>query len=564
MKNDSLDRDTLVFDNEDFSLIESELDHYEKMDTIRIDVNQGLEEALSEMDSLKKQLSTNEGDTLIECCKSSIMDTITGQFGLASMFIDCKDGGNVTTTHNFEKGITANDVDKAKFDDFKSNHDGSRQWSDVRKKTGYDDPLPGKRKQAFQTQNEIIDAYTGRPLPKDGRAHLDHIVSAKEIESNAAANLHMSPEDRAKMATKDSNLAFTDGSANQSKGDQKMKEWLDSSDKKTEGTKAERFGIDKDAALQKDKKARKEIKKEINKEAFKKYSKELLVTGGKDAAKIAAYSAIGVVLREFVQALFLAVKETFSNRGNESLKDVFIRFKTRMSEVVENLKKKWKDIFTDSIEGGLTAFFSNLLVFAVNLFATTLKKIVHMIRAGFVSLVQAVKIMVNPPAGMTQDEANYQAVKIMVAGLIGAASLGLSAAVEKFLQSIPGLQPIMMFPLPFIDQTVSDALAVTLTGIMGGLLTTIVIYAMDKFRNEGKKSKIQIQLIYQSGVVVEYKTVQSWFVLKDAYEFLQESVEQTVETLVVTRNIIIESENQVAEARAGLESAMDKLRKRNN
>lgn len=562
MKIDKFDHEYVVFDNSDFGTIENQLGDYDKLETLRIQVNEGLEEAFNEMNSLKKQLSQNEGDMLIDQCKTTILEVVTSQFGLASMFIECKDGGNVTTTHNFEKGVVSTEADQRKRDAFVANNDGSKSWDTVRKDGGYDKPLPSKRKAAFQEQEVIIDAYTLKPLPKDGRSHLDHIVSAKEIESSPANSLHLTPEERAKMATSDTNLAWTDSRINQSKGELPMSEWTKKKDKKSGQTNEERFEI-KNTALEEDLKARKAIKKEVNTAAFKKYSTELLKTGGKDAANMAAYSAIGVVMREFVQATFEVLKETFANRGNESLKEVFIRFKNRMAEVVSSLKSKWKDILKGSIEGGLTAFFSNLLVFVVNLFATTLKKIVHMIRAGFVSLVQALKILTNPPAGMSTEEARYQAVKIFTAGLIGAASLGLSAAIEKFLQAIPGLQPIMMFPIPSlggVPRTVSDILAITLSSLLGGLLTTITIYYMDKFRREGAKSKLQIKMVYQSGIVVDYKIAQSWFVLNDAYNFLAASVVDTAQTIYNTKQEIGASLEMVGQANTDYSSAIDRLK----
>ncbi|MDR1971271.1 MAG: hypothetical protein LBQ46_05065 [Treponema sp.] len=399
--------------NDNFDSDVEELDRISEKDLIKIEVNQRLEEALSEMESLRNLLSADESATLLNLCKNTVIDTITGQFGLASMFIECKNGGNVTTMHNFEKGVTSTYGDKKKYDNFVKNNDKNRDWQDIRKSVGYDEPLPAKRKEAFKSQENIIDAYTGKPLEKNGRAHLDHIVPASEIEKNAKNHLFKTPEERAKMATNDKNLAWTDGSINQSKNDMDMKKWLKKNDKKTGKTKAEKFEIKEELALEADRKARKYIQKEIAVATVKKYSGELLVTGGKDAAKMAAYSAIGVILRDFTQGLFIEIHATFKERGNESLSDIFKRFKERMSEIIEELKLKWGDILKNSFEGGLTAFLSNLLVFVINLFATTLKKLVTMIRAGFVSLVQAIKIMANPPVGMDREEANYQALKIL-------------------------------------------------------------------------------------------------------------------------------------------------------
>jgi len=552
----------LLNPNYDFHI--QDFEELDKLEEVRLDVSSGLEDALTEMESLKSKFSNGESENLLELCKNNIFDTVTSQFGLASLIIDSRDGGSVTTTHNFEQGITANDNDAEKYNDYIENNNGSRKWSDVRKKAGYDDPLPGLRKKAFKENDQIIDSYTGQPLPKDGRAHLDHIVSAKEIESKASANLHLTPEDRAKIATQDSNLAFTAGKANQSKGDKPMDEWLEGTHKNSGNTNADHFEIDNEMAKEKDSSARKDIENKINKDAFKNYSSELLSTGAKDAAKMAAYSALGVIIRECVKAIFDEIKTTFSKFGNESFKEIFKRFKKRIGKAIDSIKANWKDTISGSIEAGVTAFLSNIVVFAINLFATTLKRFVSMIRAGFVSLAQALKMLISPPKGMSKDESRYQALKIFTAGIIGAASLGLTDVIEKFLLTIPGLQPIMLFPLPSFSageqRTVSDAIAVTLSALTGGLLTTLVLYMMDSFRNASKKSKLQIQLVYQSGVVVEYKIAQSWFTLSDAYKYLENKTQETVEVLVHSQKVISDSQNTITDAKLKRQNAMAALR----
>ena len=546
--------------------IEHFLEEIDKQENLKISVNDELEKTLQEIEDLKQQMTGKESDTLVEACKTSAMNTITSQFGLASLFIDSRDGGSVTTLHNFSKdkgeGITSSEADNLKYQTFISNNDGSKKFKDVRKEVGYDNNFPKMRKEHFNANEQVIDAYTGKVLPKDGRTELDHIVSAKEIEKKAENHLFLSTEERAKMATKDTNLAFTSKSINASKQDKSMSEFLETQKRGKGVTNKERYEIDEKEAIEKDKIARTAIKSEINKAKFKKYSTELLQTGAKDAAKMALYSSLGVVLREFLQALFQTIKEIFANYKNESLKELFTRFKVKMQGVVEKLKREWKDIFLSSIEGAITAFFSNLLVFAINLFATTLKKLVSMIRAGFVSLVQAVKIMVNPPENMNTEEAVYQAAKIMIAGLIGAASLGLAAAVEKFLQAIPGLQPIMMFPIPFLEnQTVSDVLAVTLTSVLAGVVTTIVIYSMDKFRDNRRKSKLQIQLVRKSGLVVEYRTIQSWFVLEEAYIFLDEVNDSTNQVIESIKQNLETSRQKVDESKSSLEDKLQEMKK---
>ncbi|MBP3224197.1 MAG: sulfite exporter TauE/SafE family protein [Campylobacter sp.] len=511
----------LSYDNGGATLFEN--------NTLRIQINDELENALNELQELKDKLSSGDSAKLLELCKENAINTITSQFGLASLVISAKDGGSVTTTHNFKKGIVANDEDRKKYETWKGNQ--NKDWGDLRKETGYDDPLPTMRKKAFKKDEKIISAYTGKELPKDGQAHLDHIVSAHEIENNPSLNLYMTPEQRAKIATSKENLAWSEGSINQSKGKQKMRDFLDK--KRKDGTtNKEYFSIDENLAKQVDKEARKFVNMEKFKAQVKKDGKELAITGGKDAGKMAVYSAFALILKEFIEGAIIEIKATLKNFGDESWKKIKERFKNRLSAIWENLKTRWKDIISGSIEGAITAFFSNLLVFAINLVATTLKKIVSIIRAGFVSLAQAIKMIVNPPENIDKDDVYYEAFKILVAGLIGGASLGLSAGIDSLLASVPGLNALMALPLPFSEHgTVGSALSVTITALLGGILTTIAIYYMDKFRSNSKKSKLKFQLMTKSGEVVQLRIAQSWFVLSDGYKTLITSATQTAELL---------------------------------
>ena len=529
-----------LFDSKTTAVLEADLDTVDKLSVVKMELDQALENAINEMSSLQKEYSRCEAENLIELCKDNVMTTIVGQFGLASLFLEAKDGGSVTTTHNFEKGVTANKDDEALYKD----------WHHVTQEGGFKErrPLYDKRKDELRNQDKMAgtkivkDEYTGDSI-NIKRADIDHVVSAKEIETDSAGHLFMNQEDRVKMGTDDVNLAYTKDKANRSKGSKKMEDWLDKKNKEG-STNEERFGIDRERALAKDKAARKHMSKTINKAAFKKYSKELLATGGKDAAKMAAYSAIGAIMHDLSLAVVEELKYILKNRGNKTFKELFRHFKEKMAEVCDALKKKWKDIVAGSLEAGIVAFLSNIVVFVINIFATTLKKIVSMIRAGFVSLCQAVKIMVHHPEGMTQGEANYQAIKILTAGLIGALSLGLSASIEKFLQTIPGLQPIMMFPIPSFGgdpRTVSDIIAVTLSAVVGGLVTTIVLYYMDRFMLDGKKDRLQIQLISTSGVVVQCQIAKGWCSLHDAYDFLGECLKSDVEACLAADQIMTES-----------------------
>jgi hypothetical protein len=544
--------------NKDFSKTEKELNELFDHKSLKIELTDGLQNALDELSNLHSKLPENQTNTLLHLCEASAISAITSQFGLASLIIDARDGGSVTTVYNFEKGITANEADAARYSDMIANRNG--KYSEVRNKVGYDKPLVKRRNEALQNEAIIIDEYTGRNLSKDDRVHLDHIVSVKEIESSVSANLALSPEERVKIAADKENLALIDGSINQSKGSDEMKVFLNKENKKTGQRKAEKFGIDEQKAMQKDKKARKFVYGEIDKAKVKKYSKELLTTGCKDITKIMAYTVIGVAMREIAQGAITEIKLAFKQRGKESFGEIWVRFKTRMSEILDSLKSKWKDLVAGSIEEGLTSFISNLGVFLINVFATTLKRFVAMIRAGFVSLKEAVKILVNPPRGLDKDEVGYQAVKVLTAGLIGALSLGLSEAIDKFLLSIPVLTPIFSFIVPVIGKSVGNIVSTCLSAILGGVLTTIVIYFMDKLHSQSKADKIQIQLVTKSGEISAYRVALGWVALSEAYDEFFVDVKQSITKLANTTRIVRDSSQETSMAVSNFTDKMQNLR----
>lgn len=296
-----------------------------------------------------------------------------------------------------------------------------------------------------------------------------------------------------------------------------------------------------------------------------KYMKDLnaLFGGAQGAAVMASGTAIGIVLRDLIQGIIVEVRVTFDKRGTESFGDILRRFKKRLGIILEEVKEKWHDICADSLWRGISALLSSVVVFVLNIFFTTVRKVAAMIRAGFKSLCQAVRYLVDPPAGMTKEDARFEAAKVLITGMITAASFALSAAIEKWLQTIPGLLPFMQLHIPFVNGlTVGDAIANTISMLAGGLISTVVLYCMDKCRGEALRDRLQIRMIAQSGVVVRCQIAQTWVCLSKGYEFLRQSIEDEARALQEARNSLQESYAAVEAANNRREDAMNMLRAR--
>ncbi|MGP1457964.1 MAG: hypothetical protein ACTTKL_01450 [Treponema sp.] len=559
--------------SEDYIQMEQELDSIAESELLKIEVDNELENAITELNNLKNQYTQKDSATLLELCKNNVIDTITSQFGLASLFINSQDGGNVTTIHNAKQKIYADKRDEydrtvyenGRYTPGKNGHKGTWSGNSEGKKFSGD----GKNsvgseftKSQMNKDGFLTDAYTNRAVKADTTSP-DHIYSLSEFHKNGGYML--SDKEKCDFATDKNNLASIDRGINSSLRDKDKFEWANSKSNGRDITNKEFYEIDKKALSKAVGRGKETANAHLptNKQKTLYYGKELAKSGGKDAAMMAAYSALGVVLRDLAQGIMTEVRLTFERKGQESFKEIFIRFKNRLQEILAGLKSKWKDIFKGSLEAAITAFLSNIVVFVINLFFTTLKKIVSMIRAGFVSLCQAIKLLTNPPADMPKEEVHFQVLKILTAGIIGAASLGLSAAIEKGLQAIPGLQPLMMFPIPSLgkeQRTVSDVIALTLSALAGGLLTTIVLYFMDKCRGSGKHDKLQIQLIAQSGVVIQCEISKTWCTLDDAYNLFKRKVVETAQIFIETEQELNKSFEIVKQVTASREDAMSKLR----
>lgn len=404
-------------------------------------------------ESTLRQTRMNE---LMEGCQQEILRQIIGPFGLTKAMFEDRDGGNVTTVHNFEKGVTATEEDQRRHEEWKSEYD----------RKAYDDDKSKKRVALLKDHDsEITSAYTGKQLPLDGQMHLDHVVPVKSIEANSSANLFMTQEQRVAMANSPENLVPAEQSINCSMGDKDKLEWANSERKKDPGkTNAESFEVDRSLLQQTYEEGHKHVSRTILVNQIKKQGSELAITGAKDAGKNALRQAFGILLHEFVNGSFVEIKIIVRERNQDNLVN---RIVESLKRVMQRVVAKLRTALEAAIQGGIQGFVSNLLTFLINNFITTAKKVVTLIRESMKSLWEAIKLMINPPQGMPAMEVARQVTKIILAAVTTALGMLLEESVKGFIMSSP------LAPLAGI---LSPALTAIITGIAGAL----VIYGIDR------------------------------------------------------------------------------------
>ena len=511
-----------------------------KIQEVNVEVDEKLASALIEYENIKKQIGELKTETILESCKETIVSNLCEKFAINRLIaLGDKDGGAVTTLHNAKNQVFANDKDRNQFNreyDTHAYHEGNKLYHE-RKKT----------LNRLSAEGKLRDDYTGKDISgkqfvvdKNGntreqnRFDVEHFNSAKGLHDNDEVRFAMTEEQSANLANNEKNLGATASSINRSKSDKDFDEWKNTERKEFDNkTNEELYGIDSQLADKKIKESKEFIKKEVAKAEFKKYSKELTTTSLSVGGKTFLYSAIGQVSLEFVRAVFDSLIEAFKNRHTKTLSEVLEIFKSHIREAIDHIKSNWKEILSNSFEGALMNVLNNLLVFAINLVATTLKNVVSMIRAGFTTVCSAIKLLCNPPRNMTEDERNDAICKILVFGMIEVSSLALTESITSLLQTLG------------LPKNITDALVYPMTALMGGIVASVILGIMQKAKSDAKKEKLHVTLIAQNNVVLQSQIIQNWCILAQGNYLLKEKSEQFEETMTTMESEMNKREDEI-------------------
>lgn len=542
--------DNIIFENidltENANVANEQYD--DNINDSRIEIDHELETALIEMQELEDKIQNGGGEKLVDQCLDVIENTIISEFGIISMFLQNQDGGNVTTIHNAQQKIYADKKDEY----------NRKAYTDTKNSKGQKFAGDGKNsvgsnftKNKMDKDGNVVDAYTGK-IKQAKETSPDHIESISQFHKDGGFML--SDTKKADFATDEDNLALTGRDINTSMRDYSKEEWKD---KKRENgkTNKEYFDIDEKLLNEAVAKGKNTSKKHLPTltEKTKFYLKDATRTGAREMVNAAKGAIFGMLLKEISQIVIFEIKIVFKNFGNEKPSEIIDRLKGRLIDKFKELKNTWKDIVSNVFKISLSAFFSNMIIMIINIFATTLKNTVKIIRAGFSSICTAIRIIADPPSDIDKDDVMYEASKILITGIISATSLGLSESIGKFLLTVPGLNIILNLPLHEDEETgeittLAEPTSIVLTSIIGGIMSTIAVYYMDRCRRDAKNSKIQIQLMTKGGEIVHIKSTQAWFILGEAYDEFFQDAKQSCAKLEHTKLEIHQSTKQTSKS----------------
>jgi len=413
---------------------------------------------------------------LFDDCQQQVVAQIIGPFGLSPAMFQDRNGGNVTTVHNFENASSnyVADKDQASYAASREKYDRDN-IKDIKKSVKDGLKAPG------------LDGYTGKKVDPS-KLEADHVTSLKRINSTKKNHLAFNTGDGfdrlAEVANSPENLVATHRDINNPK---RAKDLIEFANEVVDGeTNADRLGMDPERMRAAKERSEKHLNKTADRAILVKQTGELVKTGASQAAQMGLRQAMGVLLNELVNGLFTEIK-VLIRHGIEHGKSLFDDVRQRLARIVEGVAKKIPDAAAQMFEGGVSGFMSNLLTFMINGFLSTAKRFVTVIREGLIGLFKAFKMIMFPPKDMSADDALKAGLKLLSTVVVSSVGILLQETVTTFISTVPFLLPV------------AEVVSSVLVGTLSGLLSAFVAYQIDTlFDRKQYDEKLMDQLIFNA------------------------------------------------------------------
>lgn len=470
-----------------------------------------LEEELAGLEFLKEEKDKiGNPDAIGETIKNVVWEQFINQIATTAgedfikenhgLNLDLRKEAHIQTTENFAEGkIATHNTEinyQERYDTWQSNFQRNEDGS-IKTKV---DNRTGEEKAVLRVQDKKKDPngenyntnYNAREFIDKDRpqgsktVHKDHTVSAAEIIRDAEANAHMTRDEQAAFANSEKNLVDLDSRANESKGDSKMTDWLDS---ERNGEKpADRFPINEEELRKRDQEAREEYEK------LKKEAEQRSVEAGKKSRKEEAKRIGGKAVRAVImQLLAELVKEIIAKlvKWFKSAKKKLETLLAALKEAISSFVSKLKTHLINAADTTLTTIATAIFGPVIN----TIKKVWTMLKQGWQSLKEAIAYIRNPEnKGKSVGILMLEVGKIVMAGLSAAGAIVLGEVIEKALIAIPGAGAFFAFEIPLLG-SLANILGIFLGAVVAGIVGAIAINLLQKKINEAKKAGIVVEQI---------------------------------------------------------------------
>lgn len=421
-------------------------------------------EARELLEELKQEFDRSRVDELLAKAQHDVIWAIASPLGLGKVLaVYDKQGGNVTTIHNAQQGIYANPDEEYNRKDYThtKNSEDERFAGDSKNSVG-----ARFTKNQLDGNAQLTDGYTGQTI-MGKESSPDHIVPLHSYHKDGG--FMQSKTQRADFGTDTENLVSTQRNINQSMSDEDKLDWADKKSGSRTASNQEHYGIDRDrleaAVARGQEAADRHTPNTSEKVAF--YAVHTTQTGLTEGVKMGAQQAFGLLMVELFSGTLDEIKDFF-HHSHQHESPIWDELKERLTRVGTKVAEKWKQLLDSFTSGFISGFISNTVTMLINLFVTTGKRTVRMIREGVFALFKAIKTFLCPPKDMTFSQAAHEALKLLAAGGVVIGGVALEESAEMLILSIPLFAPI------------AGVLTAVLVGATTALAMTLVCYLLDK------------------------------------------------------------------------------------
>lgn len=363
-----------------------------------------------------------------------IMESLITSFGIDFLITD-QHGGDVDTVHNVRKiGKDSEMTYKNKANESAYESKGDYDTYQYHHNEAY--ISINRQNKLKRDRGNLSDVYTGEQILPGEKFDLDHIISAKEIHDDRGRSL--AGIDGVPLANSQENLGATNPHTNRTKKALTMDEFIE---KYGDEYTPEQIALMK----QRDAEARQSYEAKIAKAYYT--SKGFLKDTGKAAAKTGFKMGLRQALGFIFSEIWFAVRKEIADCMEE--KSLLKKIGNGVKRGLQNAIKKYKDLWERFVDGAVAGVISSLITTLCNMFFSTAKSLVKIIRQTWASLIQAVKILLLNPDRLPLGEQLRAAAKIvataasivagtMVSELIGKTAVGAIPVVGDIVQTFCG------------------------------------------------------------------------------------------------------------------------------
>ncbi len=413
-----------------------------------------------------------------------IVDSLITSFGLDFIVRD-QHGGDVDTIHNVRQ-IGKDELMKYKNSANETVYDNRGNYDPISYHKGgnFQATKHAAREEWQRSFDDLEDEYTGgkvifgtsKSIPSNRRAELDHIVECKAIHDDRGRAL--SGIDGTALANSNDNFAWTNKELNASMGawarqknDRYRREYGCDAPMDEVGIQAyinehpELDATTKKNLLSHYEKAKKAYDEKINQAYYTSpaFFRDSATAAAKTGAIVGIKQALGLVFSEIWFAVRDAIKAGKEN-GQSLLKSIGEGIKRGF----ENAKKRYKELFERFVSGAVSGVLSSLTTTLCNIFFTTAKNVVRLIRNAWSSFVEATKILLFNPDNLPFGERLRAAAKVLATGASVVAGVMVSELIGK---TALGTIPI-----------VGDIVQTFCGTLVSGILSCTFLYLLDNNR----------------------------------------------------------------------------------